>query len=270
MERTPHRAQVTAVVSGKGGVGKTNLALGVSIALARRGIDTILVDADFGLANLDILLDLVPRHTLLELRHRRTDVSALLCPAPGGLHVLCGVSGATTRRELSAFRPAHCVRAIDQLRPLAEQVVVDCGSGINDTVAAFALSADRLIVVTTPEPTALADGYAVLKILRSRGWRGPTKIVVNMVRQTREGLDAAERFCRTSRLFLELEVELYGLVPLDRHVADAVRARQPVVARYPRSDASLAMEAVAARLCPPPAPAPHDSGLWQRVAAVFL
>lgn len=270
MERTPHRAQVTAVVSGKGGVGKTNLALGVSIVLARRGFETILVDADFGLANLDILLDLVPRHTILEMRNGHDDPAAMLAPAPAGLRVLCGISGANTRRELSCFRPVHCVRTIDRLRPLAEQLIVDCGSGISDTVAAFALCADRLMVVTTPEPTALADGYAVLKILRSRGWRGPTQIVVNMVRKTREGLDAAERFCRTARLFLDLPVEACGLVPLDRHVPDAVRARQPVVTRYPRCDASLAMEAVAARLCPPPAPAPHDSGLWQRVAAVFL
>lgn len=270
MERMPHRAQVTAVVSGKGGVGKTNLALGVSIILARRGFETILVDADFGLANLDILLDLTPRHTILELRNGHSDPAAMLAPAPAGLHVLCGVSGASTRRELACFRPVHCVRTIDRLRPLAEQLVVDCGSGISDTVAAFALSADRLVVVTTPEPTALADGYAVLKILRSRGWRGETRIVVNMVRQQREGREAAERFCRTAKLFLELDVEPSGLVPLDRHVPDAVRARQPVVTRYPRCDASLAMEAVAARLCPPPTPAPHDGGLWQRVAAVFL
>jgi len=265
----PHRGEIIVVASGKCGVGKTNLALNLGIQFARRGARAILADADFGLANADILLNLPSHANISSLLDESRSPEDLLVEGPGGLRVLCGISGFAQEGELCELRPAQCTRAIERLDVLCDALLIDCGSGVSDSLAAFALSCDRLVLVTTPEPTSLADAYALLKILYSRGFRRPVGVVVNMSRSHEDGRAAAARLRRVTREFLGLELDELGAIPHDRHVASAVRERSPVVVRYPRCPASQSIDAISCRL----APQTEDvsaSGVWTRMANLFF
>lgn len=268
--RKPTAGSVFTIVSGKGGVGKTNLAVNMSIALARRGCRPILVDADFGLANADILLNVSPLGDLNDLVRGRRNAEELLVEGPGGVRVLCGFSAAARRARDVVVDGGACRRALTALRHVGDPVFVDCGAGLSDAVVSFALASDRLILVTTPEPTALADGYATLKHLCNRGYAGRVGVVVNLARSREEGAGVAQRLQSVAERFLGLSVEDLGSVPADRHVPDAVRARVPVSVRYPRCDASSCIADVSALLVPRTRPTPVARSVWSRVAGLFL
>lgn len=264
------RAETIVVAGGKGGVGKTNLALNLGLQLARRGARTILLDADFGLANADILLNLSPRADLSDLLDSRRAVADLLVAGPEGLRVLCGVSGLTRSGAPCEIDAARCAQAVARLETACDFLIVDCAAGVGPLVTAFALAGDLLLLVTTPEPPALADAYATLKILWNRGLSGRVGLVVNLARNRRQAERVARRFCRVAAQFLGLPVEYLGCVPLDRHVAWAVQARTPVAVRYPRCAASLCIEELSGQFMRPAAAAPVSQRLWTRVAELFL
>jgi len=264
------RGDCFVIVSGKGGVGKTNLAVNLAIQLARRRHDVVLLDADFGLANADILLNLTPCGDFADLLSGRRAAQELLVPGPAGLRVLCGASGFARPGSQPPVIAQACARALGELRQGCDLVLVDCGAGLNSLTVSLALASDLLIVVTTPEPPALADAYAVLKLLCNRGLFGRVGVVVNMARSTTEAEAVARRMIRVAGDFLGLRVEYLGAVPPDRHIPLAVRARVPLAVRYPRCDASRAMEAICERLGLPRVERSRLGGVWSRVASLFL
>lgn len=261
---------VVSIVSGKGGVGKTNLALNLGIHLARRVRRVILADADFGLANADILLNVMPLASFADVLDPARPIGELLIDAPGGLRVLCGTSGAGQRAAGREISPVDCARAIQRLRAAADLLITDCGAGLSPTVVACALASDLLIVATTPEPTALADGYATLKQLANQGLLARVGVVVNMARSRVEADSVARRLAAAARRFLGLSVEDLGCVLLDRHVPQAVRARVPVSIRHPTCPASSCIERISARIVPSARARPVLPGVWSRVAGLFL
>lgn len=266
----PKRGYMDVVVSGKGGVGKTNLALNLGIQLARRGLAVILVDADLGLANADILLNLAPLADLSDLLDETRVVEQLLVSGPAGLRVLCGVTGATHPGGADIRDHRRCAAALARLRPLCDVIIVDCAAGVTPAVSSFALAADRLLLTTTPEPTALADVYATLKVLFNQGFTGEVGAVVNMVSTRGEASAAIRRLQRVAAQFLGLTVLDFGYVPRDRHVLAAVRARVPVVVSFPRCSASACIEKVSRHLLPARPQGVRPNGLWARVANLFL
>jgi flagellar biosynthesis protein FlhG len=263
-------SEVLVVASGKGGVGKTNLALNLGIQLSRLGTRTILLDADFGHANADILLNIAPQTDVLGLLDPDRSLDDLLCEGPEGLGVICGISGLRHERRICESDPMLYVGTILRLKRSCDVLVVDCGAGITGTAASFALACDRLILVTTPEPTAVADSYATLKLLFQRGFCARVGVVVNMASRPAEAVDAVRRLQRVAQQFLGLSLENLGSVPLDRHVAASVQGREPFVTRFPRCSASLSVAAIARRLQGPINPARSQPGLWGRVASLFF
>jgi flagellar biosynthesis protein FlhG len=270
MERTPTRGEVIAVTSGKGGVGKTNLALNLGIQLARHAVRTILLDADFGHANVDILLNVAPQTDLVGLLNPACSLPELLIDGPEGLRILCGVSALRHEWRICESDPAVYVEALGSLRRACDVVLVDCGVGMTEAAASFALACDRLILVTTPEPTAVADSYATLKLLYQRGFCARAAVVVNMTRGQADAVDAARRLQRVAEQFLGLSLENLGSVPFDRHVVAAVRQREPFATRYPRSTASVRVDAISRRLRPPARTTQMHLGLWGRAASLFF
>ncbi|MFH1745734.1 MAG: P-loop NTPase [Planctomycetota bacterium] len=268
--RRSHRAQVIVVVSGKGGVGKTNLSLNLRIDLSRRGKRVILLDADFGLANADILLDVSPMADMSDLSDTSRSLQELLVRGPDGLRVLCGVSGLTRGGQPPEVDAATCSRAVRRLVWNCDIVVVDCGTGVTPPIAAFAMSADLLVVVTTPEPTALTDAYATLKLLHIQGFDGRVGAVVNMTNSRTEAVTVTHRLSQVARRFLGLPIEDLGYIATDRHVPAAVRQRVPVLVRYPRCSASACIAEVSRRIAPPIANLAARQGVWARVASLFL
>ncbi len=261
------RGVVIPVVSGKGGVGKSNLALNLGIQLARRNVSTLLVDADLGLANTDILLDVTPLNDVTALTDPDIRVDDLAILGPGGLQVICGVSGPAGASRVESD-PHLGGQVLDRLRGRSEVVLVDCAAGITPLVTSLALAGDRVLLVTTPEPTALADAYATLKVLSLRGLLRPVSLVVNLAGH-REAADVYRRLDRTCRQFLNLAVGYWGSIPADRHVTLAVNQRCPVTERYPRCAASLAISDLTRQIVTQRRVAP-DRGMWARVASLFL
>lgn len=268
--RKQRGGNIVSIVSGKGGVGKTNLALNFGIVLARQGGQPVLLDADFGLANADILLDITPVAGFAELLDERRSVEDLLAVAPGGLRVLCGVSGFGDAARLRPFTDHDCLRGLQRLQEACDTLLVDCGAGVNATIVSVALASDLLVMVTTPEPTSLADSYGTLKLLAHHGFCGRAGVVVNMARSPREADGVADRLRHVAHEFLGLTVEPLGVVPFDRQVLEAVRARTPVVVRAPRCPASVAIAGICRRIAPARLRSGRSGGLWSRVASLFV
>jgi len=266
----PGRGQLIVVASGKGGVGKTNLALNLGVRLARAGTRTILLDADFGHADADILLKISPRADVAGLRDPARPVDDLLTDGPEGLRVLCGVSALKGARGIREFDPLLYVRALRRLRAACDILLVDSGVGVRGAAASFALLCDLLVLVTTPEPTALTDCYATLKLLYQRGFCARAGVLVNMARGHDEALEAVRRLQRVAAQFLGLTLDNLGCIPCDRHVMAAVRQRVPFVTRYPRCMASACIDAVSQRLTSPVSSRRLPLGLWGRVASLFF
>lgn len=270
MAGTQSQGEVLVIAGGKGGVGKTNIAVNLGIQLARRGLRTILLDADFGHANADILLNITPRADLVGLLDPNRSVADLLSPGPEGLGVICGITGLRHARRICESDPLLYVGTILRLRRSCDTLIVDCSADVIGAAATFALACDRLILVTTPEPTAVADSYATLKLLFQRGFCARAGVIANMAASAREAVDAVRRLQRVADQFLGISLENLGFLLYDRHVIRSVHAQEPFLIRYPSCGAAKAIERIVERLHPLSGGGRSDAGLWGRVASMFF
>jgi len=237
-----------AVASGKGGVGKSNLAANVAVALGERGAKVLLVDCDFFQANLDLLLGLHPRHDLQHVLSGEKTLEEIVTPGPANVTLVPAASGAPELAELDDFRFELLLRGIGQLAASADLVVLDLASGISRQVTSFCLAADEVLVVTSPEMPAFSDAYALIKVLHARGLQHPPRLVVNQSTSGEEAEETAHRIRLVARRFLQLDVNVLGAVPYDAAIPHAVRRQEPVVTAFPQSPAAAAYRAIAAQL----------------------
>jgi flagellar biosynthesis protein FlhG len=237
------------IASGKGGVGKTALAVNLAVASANSGLRTLLVDADWGLANVDIVLNLAPHWTLADFVGGRVGMRPCVLRGPGGISVLPGSSG---QARMAGMGRSERERLLDGLKDLASEVdlvLVDAGAGIGEGVVSLAAAADDLVVVSTPEPTAVTDAYATLKVAWQAGCSGRMWIWMNMARTAAEGDRMAERISSVARRFLgNLQVGRLATIEEDPAVRLAVRRREPFVIGSPRSQAAVKVAAAARAL----------------------
>jgi flagellar biosynthesis protein FlhG len=247
-------ACVIAITSGKGGVGKTNLAVNLAARFAQAGKRTVLLDADMGLANADVLCGLQLRHNLAHVVAKRCRLEDVLADAPGGFQLAAGASGLAKMADLAPAEHLRLLAALSQLEEASDLILVDTGAGISPSVLSFTRTADRVLVVTTPEPTAVTDAYATIKVMsreharRHLPGRPRVSVVVNQARSTAEARLVFDRLYKVAREFLDLELHDAGHVPADAEVSRSVRERMPFVIRRPRSPAAAAVTALAVRL----------------------
>ncbi len=271
MRRRHHRPGTTlAILSGKGGVGKSNLAVNLSICLSERGLRVALMDLDMGLANADVLMNLQPRYTVAHVVGGARPIEEVCLRGPGGICFMPGASGVHGLSNLSEFERQHLITQLHKLAASADIAVFDLGAGLSRNVLSFAHIAERAWVVTTPEPTAVTDAYASIKALRKERYRGSISLVVNMADSRAQAEAAYTRVAGVAQKFLNLSVANAGYLLHDTSVELAVQARCPFVIRYPGSNASACIAAMAsevARTCTPPQ---RRSGLLQRVAGLFV
>jgi flagellar biosynthesis protein FlhG len=244
-----HRGQVLAVTSGKGGVGKSNIAAGLSILLSAAGCEVVLVDADFGLGSLDVLMGVCGGPSLADVSAGKKKLQDVLVRLPSGVHLAAG-DAAPTAHTSSRPRRHDLIEGLPWLRKDRDFVILDCGSGIGPDVMELCALADHVVVVTTPEPTALADAYAVIKILSAGKHPGRISVLVNMVASRDEAKSTYARLAMVARQFLGRTVFDAGYVRADPKVSQAVKARQPFVLAFPRSGASRCLTALAVKLQP--------------------
>jgi flagellar biosynthesis protein FlhG len=264
MQQAGH-ARTVAVVSGKGGVGKSNIALNLSILLSAAGNRTTLVDADFGLANLDVLVGVEVRATLAHVLLGARRLEQIIVDLPCGVQLVPGANGLGKMANLSEFQRSQLAEELARLETDSDVIVVDCGAGVGADVMHFAASADHVLVVTVPEPTAITDAYALVKLLTQRGYPGQMSLVVNLAPDRHVARQTYERIAQVARQFTGARVYDAGCIFTDPRVAEAVQRRQPVALAYPRCSATRCLQAVAVRLCSGTALVRQEHGFFRRV-----
>lgn len=239
------RARVIAVSSGKGGVGKTNMAVNLALALCKLGRQVILFDADLGLANADLLLGLQPRYNLTHFFQGGRSLAEIMCEGPLGLRVIPTGSGISQLADLGPQERERVLSHFALIEEDADYLIVDTGAGISRNVISFAQAAEEILVVTTPEPTARLDAYGLIKVLAQDAYSGRLRVIVNMAENAAEGDEVGRLMESLASRFLNIHVELLGVVPRDKAVTSAVRAQKPFMLAQPNSSASQAVMAMA-------------------------
>ncbi len=252
--------RVLAVTSGKGGVGKSNITANLCLSIARLGRTVVAMDADLGLANLDVIFGVRPTHTLLHAVKGKKDLLDILMAGGPGVRFVAGGSGIQELADLDPTARRSLIENLRKLERYADYLVLDTGAGLSSNVMSFVLAADEVLLVTTPEPTAMADAYGVLKTISAHeGPRPPVRIIVNRVRDPEEAVATSRRLRKVAKEFLELDVGHLGFVIEDRSVALAVRAQKPFVRAYPNCEASACVANLAANLLDLPVAHPGRS-----------
>jgi flagellar biosynthesis protein FlhG len=255
------RVRTIAVASGKGGVGKTNVVANLAVVLRRRGRRVIVFDADLGLANLDTLLGVNPRATLRHVLHGECTIQDVLIAGPGGIHLVPAASGFEELTHLTDAQRLLLLEQVDSLDGTFDVLLLDIGAGISPNVCFFASAAQETMVVVTPEPTALTDAYALVKVLSRRYAQQRFAVLVNMARGELEAKRTFTHLSRVAERFLHVSLRYIGYVPFDAEVPEAVRRQRPVVELAPGAPVSRAFEALADRVIEDADGAPPQGGL---------
>lgn len=240
-----HHCRVLAVTGGKGGVGKTNVAVNLSLALCQGGARVLLLDGDMGLANVDLMLGISPKYTLQHVFDRKVQLNDIVVEGPCGLKVLPGGMGLP---ELANLNTLDIVRLLGLLRGLERAqdiLVIDTAAGIGQVVTRFALAADDVIFVSTPEPTAMVDAYGMMKALKQGDVQGNLHLIVNMVRKRGEDAQFYRSLAAVARSYLDLELSWLGSLPRDESIVNCVKTHQPFLISQPNSVASRELKRVA-------------------------
>ena len=237
--------RVVAVTSGKGGVGKTNIAVNLAIALRSKGYRVLVIDADLGMANVDVLLGVSSRRNLLDLLRPDVSLDDVIVETSHGVQYISGGSGIEKALEYDRAEKLLLQQKLADCAARADVILVDTGAGLGRNVMDFILAADEVILVTTPEPTALTDAYAVMKAYSMYAAKPNMRLVVNRVYDEAEGLEVAEKLRKTAERFLHMEIQSLGAIYEDRTMIQAVRQQKPILEAHPDALAAKCIKAIA-------------------------
>ena len=247
--------KVIAVTGGKGGVGKTNITLNTAIAMAKQGKRVMVLDADLGLANVDVMLGLRVEKNLSHVLSGECTLDDVLVTGPHGIKIAPATSGTQSMAELSPTEHAGLIRAFSELRSPIDVLIVDTAAGISDMVLSFSKASQDIMVVVCDEPTSLTDAYALIKILNREHGVFRFKVVANMVRDVREGRELFNKLSKVTGRFLDVALELVATIPFDENIRRAVRKQTAIVDAYPGSPAAVAISQLANKALSWPIPA---------------
>jgi flagellar biosynthesis protein FlhG len=237
-----------AVTSGKGGVGKTQISANLALLLARRGQRVLLVDADLGLASLDLALGVHPHNDLLSVVRGQCELKDILVEAAHGVQLVPACPGRYEMANLQSVERERLHTALRELAAHFDTLIIDTGAGIGANSVGFAALASEIVLVTTPDPTSLRDAYAMAKVLHRRAGVDAIQVIANQVSSEASGLEVYERLQGIARRFLAVELDYLGCVPKDEAVPRAIANGEPYVIGAPRCKAARALEAVVNRL----------------------
>ncbi len=246
------RARVITVTSGKGGVGKSNVAVNLAVQMRRQGKRVIVFDADFGLANVEVMFGAVPKHTLEDLIYHGKKISEIISEGPMGIGFISAGTGITGLNNLAQEQVAYMAGSLGELDELADVILIDTGAGISSYVLEFVLASEEVILVTTPDPSSLMDAYSLLKAIHKHP-RFPEqerkiRVLANRVISVSEGRQVYEKLDSVVRKFLQGKIYYAGMIPQDTALEKAVRQQQPVSIYMPYSKSAKAFESVVSEL----------------------
>ena len=246
-------AKVITVTSGKGGVGKTNITVNLAIVLSKMGYKVAILDVDFGFANVDVMLGISTKYTLLELIRGERNIFEVLTDGPNNIQFLSGGSGVEELIQLDRKQIGTFISNISLLDKLFDVILIDTGAGLSKSVMSFILAADEVLLVTTPEPTAITDAYAMIKMISKKDKHKIVKVVVNKAESLKEANDILNKLFVVSDRFLSFKLQKTGYILEDDCIPKAVKQQKPFCLSYPRSHASHQITELAMNLF-------HDNG----------
>jgi flagellar biosynthesis protein FlhG len=231
-------ARVLTVTSGKGGVGKTNITLNMAIALSKMGLRVVILDVDFGLANIDVMLGMSTKYTLVDLIRGERNIFEVLTDGPDNVKFLSGGSGVEELLQIDRAQLGKFISGIGLLDKLYDVILIDTGAGLSRNVMSFVMAADEVLLVTTPEPTAITDAYALIKMISRRDRHKIIRVIVNKADSPKEANDILSKLALVSEKFLSFNLQKLGYILYDELVPRAVKEQKPFFLSYPKSHVS--------------------------------
>ena len=241
-------AKVLTVTSGKGGVGKTNVSVNLAIALSQKGYRVVLIDADFGLANIEVLLGVTPKYTFLDMIRGEKSIREVICDAPNNVKLISGASGIEEMARLDAEKISLLTAEFLELDNEFDIIIIDTAAGISDSVIGMTMAADEVILVTTPEPTSITDAYALVKTLAQRDRSKIIQLIVNRAEDRNEAMNIISKLNQVALKFLDLELLKLGYILNDPLVTKSVKQQVPFVVGFPNSRVTANISEIADRL----------------------
>jgi flagellar biosynthesis protein FlhG len=258
-----------AVTSGKGGVGKSHFTANLAIKMAENGKNVMVLDADLGLANLDILFGIFPKYSLLNVIRNEKDIRDVVAQGPGGVRIIPGGSGLEELADLDENSRKNFLSSLEQIEDDLDILIIDTGAGLSKNVLSFLNASEEIIVLSTPEPSSLADAYGVIKSVVNSDPDADIKVVVNRVTSEEEAREVFRRLSMVSRQFINHNLKWGGFIYEDRIVSNAVRQREPFVLLNRESKASVCMENICTDLLDIEMHQSEKKGFFNKVASIF-
>lgn len=243
--KVPH---TMAITSGKGGVGKTLVTVNLAVQYARKGLKVLLIDADLGLANLDVVLGLTPQHTIQDVLEGRMTLDQVAIPGPFGMTVLPAASGVAELSDMNEAQRTTFMDHIDHWNADFDVVLVDTGAGISPNVRFFVLAVERIMVVATPDPASVTDAYALMKVMFNNHRVSHFDLVVNQARNSAEAKDVYRTLSRVAEKYLNIGLNYAGFIPNDVLLVQAIRQRKTVSEMFPNAPSSVAFQQLSENL----------------------
>lgn len=247
-EQEKTNAKIISITSGKGGVGKTSLTVNMAASLAKTGKRVLVIDADLGLSNVEIMLGVTPSHTMRDLVKNNKTVEDIIIKGPFKIDFISGGNGLLELTDLSDVDIEEILLKLKKLDEIYDIILIDTGAGISKNVISFLMVADEIIVITTSEPTALTDAYSIIKIIKERKSEADVGIVINRVKEVKEYKKASDVLLNTSKKFLNKDLRNLGFIYEDSIVKDTIFKKTPFVIYYPDSKASNCLNYILTRL----------------------
>jgi flagellar biosynthesis protein FlhG len=244
--------RVIAITSGKGGVGKTNIVANLGFGLSKMGKKILILDADLGLGNLDILLGVAPKYNLSHVINGLKSIAQVTIDGPGNLKILPASSGIQELTYLTKEQRAKVLRELDRLVDPIDILLIDTAAGISSNVIYFSTAAQEIMVVVSPDPSSMTDAYALMKVLSLRYSERQFKILINLARTMNEAEEVFRQLKVVSDRFLNISMEYIGYIAFDENVTKSVRRQKLVSELYPNSEGSKGFEALAKKICQSP------------------
>jgi flagellar biosynthesis protein FlhG len=235
---------VIAVTSGKGGVGKTSFTINIGLAIAQRGKRVLILDADLGMANVNVAIGVPARYNLFDVILGRKTLREIVVEGPGGLLLVPGGSGIAELANIGEAQRQRLMEQFSGLGDMADIILVDTAAGLSKNVLAFAAAADSVIVVTIPEPPAIADAYAIMKSVFRERPDAEVNLVVNRIQRASEGRAVFDKLSLVVQRFLGKKIQSLGAISDDPHVSEAIRSQKPLLLKFPDAAASKAMKSM--------------------------
>ncbi|MGB9682040.1 MAG: MinD/ParA family protein [bacterium] len=240
--------RIITILSGKGGTGKTNICVNLAVALKRLGKNVLIIDGDLGLANVEVLLGITPKYTLYDVIYREFPLKSVITYGPEGILIIPGGSGALELSQIEPYRQEFLIDEMISLGKNIDYIFIDAGAGVHQDVLTFAAGSDEVLLVMTPEPTALVDAYTVIKAINLIDEKKEIKAIVNRTSSLSDGEETITRLNILTSRFLKFSIKYLGSIPEDIWVERAVREQNLFLVRYPFSKSARALNDIASKM----------------------